>query len=506
MKKIITVVILFLLFHNLKSQEIIDVTPDNCIQGETINLTITGQDAHFAQATNTVIWFNQASSTIYSSNSLNIISDNEIQADFSFSIFDPKGDYNVNISNNIDGDIVLEDGFTLNLYSTDTFLVSSEPNEAYQNKTIEFKVSGYNTHFKQATNTVWFQQGTNTINPYYMYVSNDNFIYPRFSFTESDPTGLFDLYVHNTVDDTLVLKNELTLLPSIDPSIKSISPNIGFKGDKIELTITGENTSFSQASNLCALAQDPYNEEKIIFPENIIAINDTKITAEFAFSNSLESGSYDFYFYNEIDYEMFLEDAFMLYDDLTPPKLISVSPDNSSQNESITLTLTGQYTNFNQGSNSVWFSQGSNSISFTQGSSTIYPKTIEIISDTEIQAYFNFNEEYVVGSYTVNVFNLIDGNLFMEDVFTLDYASFISKFNEDKIIVFPNPSNGNFRIDNISEVNCTISIISIEGKILKTYTNESDTFINISVSGLKGYYLVRINNSSFQSTRKILIH
>lgn len=491
MKKIIPVIILSLVFNNLISQEIINVNPNNSIQGENIDLTITGQDAHFMQATNTTLWFSQGSSTILDPIYFDVQNDNSILANFSFSLFDPSGDYNVNVSNSIDDNLTLENGFTLNTYSTDTFLVSVEPSEAHQNETIGLTISGYNTNFGQASNTIWFNQGSNTIYPYYQYAINNNEISAYFSFYESHPTGLYDLNVQNSIDGTLLLEDEFTLLSY--PKLESVTPDEAYKGDIIELTITGENTSFNQASNTVWFSQ---GSETAIYPVNTDIVSDSKIVAEFAFFNTYETGTYDVNVYNYLDSYLYLENGFLLNENLTPPQLISISPDKSPRNQSITLSISGQNTNFNQATNVVWLNQGN---------STIQADTTEVITSTEIQADFAFSTSDSIGNYNVNVSNNFDGDLYLENGFTLDYGTFISYNELNKILVFPNPTKGDFRIDNIPNFNCTINIITMEGKVIKTYLNNNNSFVNISLSNLKGYYFVRISNKDFQITRKILI-
>ena len=494
MKKVILIIIITLIYSNLKSQEIINVDPGSSVQGESIDLTITGQDAHFAQATNTALWFTQGSSTIIYPNNINIQSDNSISANFYFNLYDPSGEYNVNVNNYMDGDLTLENGFTLNAYSTDTLLVSLYPSEAPQNETIGFTISGYNTNFGQASNTIWFNQGSNTINSNYFYVENDNYIYAEFAFTESYPTGLYNLNVQNSTDGILILEDEFTLFPPIPyPQLISVTPEEANKGEIIELTITGENTHFNQASNTVWFTQ---GSNTVIYPVNTNVVTDSKLLAEFAFFNTYETGIYNVNIHNYVDSYLYLESGFLLNDNPTPPQLISISPDKSPRNESITLTITGQNTNFSQASNIIWLNQES---------STIQADTLKVITNTEIQADFVFSVSDSIGNYNVNISNNFDGDLYLENSFTLDYGTFISENELNKIIAFPNPTSGDFRIDNIPNLNCTINIISIEGEIIKTYYNNGNSYINISLSNLKGYYFVRISNNDFQVTRKILV-
>ena len=84
------------------SQTLNSVLPSSAQQGQSLNVSISGSNLHFTQATNTIVWFNQGSSTIVSPLGINVLSDNSLNAFFNFQINQNLGWNNVNVSNSID--------------------------------------------------------------------------------------------------------------------------------------------------------------------------------------------------------------------------------------------------------------------------------------------------------------------------------------------------------------------------------------------------------------------
>jgi hypothetical protein len=75
----------------------------------------------------------------------------------------------------------------------------------------------------------------------------------------------------------------------------------------------------------------------------------------------------------------------------------------------------------------------------------------------------------------------------------------------ESISIYPNPSNGNFVINNPSENNLTVDVLNILGSsVLKTQSSEK--YININLeSALKGIYFVQLENKQGQKIVKKLI-
>ena len=93
--------------------------------------------------------------------------------------------------------------------------------------------------------------------------------------------------------------------------------------------------------------------------------------------------------------------------------LTSVNPDNAQQGDYLSVTITGQDTNFDQGTdtiNNVWFSMGSSTINATNS----YPN-----SNTVLTAYFSIPSNAEIGVWDLFVNNDINGTLSLDNSFTI---------------------------------------------------------------------------------------
>jgi hypothetical protein len=189
--------------------------------------------------------------------------------------------------------------------------------------------------------------------------------------------------------------------------LTGVDPDEGQQGQTLELMISGQNTNFTQATYVSvSLAQ---GTSSIIYPYSVTVQNDEQVKAVFNFTYQHNTGSYDLFVQNPPYYPMQLEDAFQLLPGPNPPGLTGVDPATAQTGQTLDITISGQFTNFQAGTLTVWFSQGSE---------TIYPNYNQIISDTEIKSNFTFQFFHPDGYYDVNTFS-IDGHLTLPDGFLL---------------------------------------------------------------------------------------
>ena len=107
MKKIYSLILSVIVASGFYAQSLTGITPSSANQGETLDVTITGENTNFTQGSGTSVHFSfeQASTTIV--NSYTVIDDLNLVANITVPSNVSVGTYDVTISNNIDGDIAL---------------------------------------------------------------------------------------------------------------------------------------------------------------------------------------------------------------------------------------------------------------------------------------------------------------------------------------------------------------------------------------------------------------
>ena len=98
---------------------LVAVSPNNASQGQTLNVTITGSNTHFASGSPTVSFsFSQGSFTTLTVNSINITDDSSLTANITVPVNAPIADYLVQVSGTADGILQLFNGFYVNSDTT----------------------------------------------------------------------------------------------------------------------------------------------------------------------------------------------------------------------------------------------------------------------------------------------------------------------------------------------------------------------------------------------------
>ena len=306
------IAVLFLLVSvNLFAQSITSISPNSARQKETLTVTISGFNTHFIQATNTYnVWFQQGTSTFIYPASVNATSNVSLTATFTIKNYAPIGKYDVRLYTNTDGNISLSNGFTINAALPSTITIS--PDSARQKQKLEVTISGINTHFAQATSTydIWFQQGTGTIlwfnqgtstffYPDSIKIVNDETLKAAISVSNNTPTGKYDVNIYDDIDGKVSLPGGFTVNLALQAKIIQVTPSQGKQGDKLNISISGENTNFQMSTTTIVwFEQQGY----YIYPQSSPNISSNSlINADFNFKSDSPPGYYDVSVYNTID-------------------------------------------------------------------------------------------------------------------------------------------------------------------------------------------------------------
>lgn len=138
---------------------------------------------------------------------------------------------------------------------------------------------------------------------------------------------------------SLILLFTVVVLPvAADPSISSISPTSGSRGDTVTITITGSGFDLPTSSTTKYVRL--YNSDTTnITASSISSKSSTKIVAKFSIGSSKTKGDWYVVVVNDDGTESMSSDEFVISDDMT---LSSISPSTAKTNDDdVSFTLSG---------------------------------------------------------------------------------------------------------------------------------------------------------------------
>jgi predicted ester cyclase len=169
-------------------------------------------------------------------------------------------------------------------------------------------------------------------------------------------------------------------------SLTSISPDNADQGQTLDVTITGENTNFSNATIVSFT-----NDLSETLTSTITVVDENTLTANVVIPADATIGQYTVTV-SSSDYD--LTTTFSVNEVVTPePILTSISPDNANQGETIDVTITGENTNFSNAT----------AVSFTNDLSETLTSTITVVDVNTLTANVTIPADATIGNYTVTV-------------------------------------------------------------------------------------------------------
>lgn len=286
-------------------------------------------------------------------------------------------------------------------------------------------------------------------------------------------------------------------------SIIGLTPTSASQGETLTVVMSGQNTSFGQGTSTTS-AWFQQGSTTIILPDATFINSNTDISCYFTFCYS-DLGLYDLIVSNSIDGYMVLPNSFTLNAGPNSAEIVLVDPDSSYRGDVLSVSVTGQSTDFGQGTvTTVWLSQGS---------STIVGDSVNVTSATDLVAEFTIPTNAAYGLWDVNVINggcnltvtLTDGFTIYDTIVGIQTPQ-----PEYHVIIFPNPSNGIVNLDYEIPIWQTgeFCIYDIAGKEVGCYplrggANQSAISLNLK----DGMYVHQTRvNGEIVATNKLVIY
>ena len=306
MKKL-SLLVLAIISTTILSAQVTSVTPNSGIQGAIgLAIQISGSNTNFNQGSSTYIYFSQGSSTYISGYNATVTSLTSISAYLDISFGNTTGAYDLTL-NNGDSSYFLPSAFTVTPGPV-PLITYVDTNYSSLGTTLDVVISGTNTNFQSGSSTVWFTQGSSTIYPNFINVTNSLSLTANITIPSNYPAGFYGVNVYDNIDNTLTLPYGFFVSDSTIGllSVTGDSATYNLGDSNITLIITGAGTHFATSGDttIVWLGQVHRSEVPNIFPVRVQFLSNTQISATFHFPNNIPSGNYDIFVYNPIDGEL----------------------------------------------------------------------------------------------------------------------------------------------------------------------------------------------------------
>jgi hypothetical protein len=334
--------------------KILSVAPPSAPQGQTISLTIIGENAGFALSSSVSLGSGITVNSVTANTADNLTTNVTVAPNATPGVRD------VVVTTN--GSPVTGSGLFTVIEAPPQQIISVNPPTGEQGKTVVVTIAGANTNFTSSS-TASFGQGV-TVNS---VVANGTFsITANITIAPNALLGARDVTV--TTDGSSVTGANLFTIVE-PPRLTSAFPSSAHPGDSLTVTITGAGTNFNAGSTVSFGSGITVN--------SAAASTATSLTANITITPGAVIGSRDV----TVTTNGIPLTGTGLFAVTPAPRLVSVTPNVVTQGQTATLTITGEFTHFQQGVTQVNLGQGITIGSVTVNSTTSITVVVTATSD-----------------------------------------------------------------------------------------------------------------------------
>jgi len=281
-------------YFTISKARLLSTSPTSAKQGETLPITIGGNSTHFDQATQTRVFLSQGSNTIIYAQSASATNSTYLNTTFKIPSSATTGRYDVNVHNEIDGEMALKAYFTINNNPNAPRLVLINPDEGNLGKTLNVSISGTKTEFTQGTATyVYFTQGTQTILPgTAISITNDTLLSTQLSIPANANLGDYDVQVVKPGIDYYRKDKSFMVVDKVaPPTVLYLDPDSVIKGKIAQVKLYGRGAVFTRSNSVKINLR---GRSSFFSPAGASVLNDTTISFSVdTRSASIDTGYYD---------------------------------------------------------------------------------------------------------------------------------------------------------------------------------------------------------------------
>lgn len=283
------------------------IDPDKGSQGQLVAIAVSGAHTRFTQSTNTTAVLMQGLGTSITAFDTEAINDTTLICSFEIPFGATLGTYSLLLTTSNDGILTKPNAFTVNL-KRETFF---SPSQGIMGETLDVTIF-CESAFPETTGIVVdiFQSEKVFLIVNSTTIVNDSTLLCNITIPTDALFGSYDVYInygdrYEFVWQSFIVNRD----PATMPRIVSVSPAKARRGEELDITISGTNTLFAQASEryMALFGQDEYVE-----PISFKTINDSVLVAHFEIPADLPPGLYDLYVTTDMDGYMELLQSFTI--------------------------------------------------------------------------------------------------------------------------------------------------------------------------------------------------
>lgn len=202
---------------------------------------------------------------------------------------------------------------------------------------------------------------------------------------------------NGTTSGDVVYNTSTFVSEASNPEITGIVPDHANQGESFSATISGSGTSWTGSPAVTLSFSG--NPGEVIPATNVIAVNNTTITADFSIPTDASTGLWDV----NVD-ALSLDDGFTVNE--TIPSIVSMIPAFAYPGDVFTANITGENTSWLGTTPVVYLAYHENPAEVINGTNVV------VISDTELEADFDIPQAASIGNYDIHVDDLLKENGF----------------------------------------------------------------------------------------------
>jgi hypothetical protein len=387
-------------------------------------------------------------------------------------------------------------------------IVNITPNQGQRGQSLNLQITGSQTNFAQGSNiTVTVFNAATAIRANSVAVLSGTNLIANITIPQNANYQLCDVAVSGSNMPNVIKRSGFSVVNASGkiPKIKSFTPEIAITGQTLDLTITGEGTLFTQASQV---QSGFFYQASMVSVNSVSVINDTTLVSNITVGSNINTGYYPFYVDASQEGRLYSPGlGLLVYDGGSEPQIVSVNPNGAAIGQTLDLTITGVNVNFSQAS-------GTFVPVFFNGATQLTGNNTTVLTPNMIRTTLVVpNNMNLVGSYNLLLQEFPLGSMFtLQNAFQIGATTGVDNRKIGKVnSIYPNPTRDELFIDTEHKI-ISFGLMNTTGQLVAVKPEDLEEQPNgYRISTLKyglppGFYFIRIQTDEGYTYHKILIN